>query len=184
MAGLRFLVRLDLVSKFLFGIGSLTEWIDDVLQQGRRNKANNISDNQFLLRHKHHLKLLMPSDDLDKVSTCPAGQFMLLANSVGRLVASSRVGTLLFVPSFQDILIETVDRHTKDGIAEWRKSSSMLTQDNINEAIREANVRIGGAVGIEYIPQKRMVEVDFLSFNFRRKNAKLATGGTIFVLQR
>ena len=57
----------------------MTEWIDDVLsivlQQGRRSKANNISDNQFLLCHKHHLKLLMPSDDLDKVSTCPAGQF-------------------------------------------------------------------------------------------------------------
>ena len=52
------------------------------------------------LGHKHHLKLLVPSDDLDKVSTCPAGQFTLLSDSVGRLVASSRVGPLLFVPSF------------------------------------------------------------------------------------
>ena len=33
----------------------------------------------------------------------------------------------------------------------------MLTQDSLNEAIREVNVRIESADGIEYIPQKRIV---------------------------
>ena len=116
---------------------SLTEGIDDVLsivlQQRRSSNANKITDNQFLSRHKHHLLLLMPSDDLDKVPTCPAGRFTLLADSVGRLVASSRLGTLLFVPCTQEILIETVDRHTKDAIAELYKRSSMLTQDSVNQ---------------------------------------------------
>ena len=46
------------------------------------SNANKITDNKFLLCHKHHLKLLMPSDDLDKVSICPAWQFKLLADSV------------------------------------------------------------------------------------------------------
>ena len=46
-----------------------------VLQQDRSSNANTITDNQLLLCHKH--KLLMPSDDLDKVSTCPAGKFTL-----------------------------------------------------------------------------------------------------------
>ena len=105
------------------------------------------------------------SDDLDKISTYPAGQFTLLSDSVGRLVASSRLGTLLFVPSFQEILNETVDRHTKDAIAELYKRSSMLTQDSVNEAIRDVNVCIGCVDGIEYISQKRMVEADFLQFH-------------------
>ena len=73
MAWLRFLVRLDFASQFSMEVGSMTEWIDNVLsivlQQGRRSNANNITDSQFFLCHKHHLKLLMPSYDLDEVST-------------------------------------------------------------------------------------------------------------------
>ena len=51
----------------------MTEWIDNVLsivlQQGRRSNANNITDSQFFLCYKHDPKLLMPSYDLDEVST-------------------------------------------------------------------------------------------------------------------
>ena len=111
----------------------------------------------------------MPSDDLDKVSASPARQLTLLADNPGRLVASSRVGTLLFAPSFQNILIETVERCTKDTIAELSKSSSTLTQDSINQAIREVHVRIGAADRIEYIPQKRMVEADYINFTVKRE---------------
>ena len=173
MAGLKFWVLLDLASNYSFEVGSMTEWFDDVLsivlQKVRRSKANKVTNTQFFLCHKHHLKLLMPSDDLDKVSTCPARQFTLLADSVGRPVASSRVGTLLFLPCFQGILIETVDRCTKDALAEMCKSSSMLTQDSINQAIREINVRIECIDGIEYIPQKRVVEVWYLNFTVKRE---------------
>ena len=101
MAGLRFQVRLDFASKISFEVGSMAEWIDDVLSivlpHGRSSKANKITDNQILLCPR------TPSQ-----APRPAGQFTLLADSVGRFVASSRVGTLLSVPS-QEILIDTVE---------------------------------------------------------------------------
>ena len=92
MAGLRFLVRLD-------------------QHDGgdRRRPFDCPPAGQEQQREKHHgqpvplvpqAPSLAPdaSDDLDKVPTCRAGRFTLLADSVGRLVASSRVGALLFVP--------------------------------------------------------------------------------------
>ena len=60
-----------------------------------------------------------------------------------------------------------VDRFTKDAIAELRKGSSMLTQDSINLAIREANVRIGCVDSLEYIPQQRMVEASHINFTVK-----------------
>ena len=50
----------------------------------------------------------------------------------------------------------------------------------MNDAIREVNVRIGCVDGIEYIPQKRMVEVNYLSFPSKREMQR----GSIFTLQR
>ena len=163
--------------QFFLEVGSMARWIDDVLsivlQQGRSSKANKITDNQFPVCHKHHLKLLMPIGDLDKVSSFPAGKFTLVADSVGRLVASWRVGTLLFVPSFQDITIETLNHYTKDAAAEFCKSSSMLTQDSVNEAIREVNLRIGCVDS----------EADHLNFTVKR-NSKVGNRWSIFTLQR
>ena len=61
MAWLRFLVRLDFASQFSIEVGSMTEWVDNVLlivlQQGRRSNANKIA------------VLLVPRYDLDKVWT-------------------------------------------------------------------------------------------------------------------
>ena len=151
----------------------MTEWIDDVLsivlQQGRSSKANSISDSQSLLCHTQHLKFLMPSDALDKVSTFPSRAVHAARRQRGQARCQLAELALSLVPCFRDILIETVIRHTKDAIAELCKSSSMLTQDSINEAIREVNVRTGGVDGIEYIRQKRMVEADHLSFTVERE---------------
>ena len=50
----------------------------------------------------------------------------------------------------------------------------------MNDAISEVNVRIGCVDGIEYIPQKRMVEVNYLSFPSEREMQRRS----IFTLQR
>ena len=96
--------------------------------------------------------LVCPKQDLD---------------NVGRL--NVHVGILLFVPSFKEILIDTVDRYTADAFAALCWSSSMLTLDSINQAIREVNVRIGCVIGIEYIPQMRMSKADCTNFTVNRK---------------
>ena len=108
----------------------------------------------------------MPSDDLDKVSICPATPVPLLALNVGRLVAA-RVWHSPVRAQLPGHLIETVERYTKDATAELCKGSSTLTQDSTNQAIREMNVRIGGVDGIECVPQKRMVEADYYNFTVK-----------------
>ena len=60
----------------------------------------------------------------------------------------------------------------------------MLKQDSINEVIREVNVRIECVNGIEYIPQKRMVEADNLNFILKTETCKDGNKGSIFTLQR
>ena len=52
---------------------------------------------------------------------------------------------------------------------ELSKSSSTLTQDSINQASREVHVRNGAADRIEYIPQKRIVEADYINFTVKRE---------------
>ena len=80
------------------------------------------------------------------------------------------------MPGVQEILIEIMGRCTKDAIAELCKTS-MLTQDSINEAVREVDERTGCVDGIEYTPQKRMIEADYLNFTVKREMQMLTTGG-------
>ena len=109
----------------------------------------------------------MPSDDLDKVSICPA-----TAVRAARPQRREARGQLACWHSpvraqLPGHLIETVERYTKDATAELCKGSSTLTQDSTNQAIREMNVRIGGVDGIECVPQKRMVEADYYNFTVK-----------------
>ena len=53
----------------------------------------------------------------------------------------------------------------------------MLTQDSINQAIKEVNVRIGCVDGIEKIPKKRMSEADCPKSHREERDPKLATEG-------
>ena len=59
---------------------------------------------------------------------------------------------------------------------ELSKSSSTLTQDSINQASREVHVRNGAADRIEYIPQKRIVEADYINFTVKREMVDFKAG--------
>ena len=171
MAGLWVLVRLDLANNFSFL--RLAAW-----WSGSTTSFRLCSSKAGAAKRTESRTTSSCARSTISSVWCPATiltRFRLAQQGISRCSPTASAGSLparefAFSCSRHvsgKILIEAV-RHTKIAVAALCKRSSLLTQDSINEAIREVNVRIGCVDGIEYIPQKRMVEADYLSVTVKQ----------------
>ena len=155
----RFAVRIKMQKSWPEEFDIMQSWFDTVLVEAyTRAKAQKVTPETFASLHSKLCNLVLDGSDLTAVAAATP-RWGTVVTQLHRVVASSRIGSMLYSFALLNEICNQVSRTIDKAIAKVAKKP--LTTESLNEFKFTCLEVVGALPNIDLLPVKRRVEVKY-----------------------